>query len=323
MASLFQFPLHYQDDPLAAGFACATLTFPDDAEGPVVAKLIRKKANLPTKKAVLYIHGFLDYFFQTEMALEFNHHDYDFYALDLRKYGRALLPHQKAYNVHDLREYDAEISQALDIIWREGHQSLILAGHSTGGLICTSYAARNSKHPLLKGLWLNSPFFDFNLSSKMSKFALSQLVKLAGVWPNLHIPSGLNPLYVPSLHQELEGEWQFNLKLKPQNYPFVRLSFLNAVYQVQQELQRGIRLNLPTLVMHSHQSSRSKKWSAEIQHSDIILNVKDIDRCTRHIQGDVQIIAIQHAMHDVILSKKPVRELAYQTLFTWLKARGL
>lgn len=323
MASPFQFPVQYQDDPLGAGFACATLDLPNDYEGQVVAKLIRKKANLPTKKAVLYIHGFLDYFFQSQMALEFNQHDYDFYALDLRKYGRALLPHQKAYNVHDLREYDAEISQALDIIWREGHQSLILAGHSTGGLICTSYAARNSKHPLVKALWLNSPFFDFNLSSKMSQFALSQLIKLGQVFPNLYLPSGLNPLYVPSLHKELKGEWEFNLKLKPQHYPFVRLSFLRAVYVVQQELQRGIRLNSPTLVMHSHQSSRPRTWSAQVQKSDIILNVGDIDRCTRHIAGDVQIIALQQAMHDVVLSQKTVRELAYQTLFTWLKARGL
>ena len=323
MASLFQFPVTYQDDPLGAGFACATLPLPDDDEGEVIAKLIRKKANLPTKKAVLYLHGFIDYFFQAEMALQFNQHDYDFYALDLRKYGRALLAHQKPYNVHDLREYDAEISQALDIIWREGHQSLILAGHSTGGLICTSYAARNSKHPLLKGLWLNSPFFDFNILSKTTKFILSQLIKLGDSFPNLPVPSGLSPLYVPSLHKELQGEWEFNLKLKPQHYPWVRLSFLRAVYLVQQQLQRGIRLNIPTLVMHSHQSTKASRWSDAVKKSDIILNVRDIDRCTCHIAGDVQIVSIQQAMHDVILSKKPVRELAYQTLFTWLNTKGL
>lgn len=323
MASLFQFPLAYQDDPLGAGFSCATLKLPDDHEGPVVAKLIRKRANLPTKKAVLYIHGFIDYFFQAEMALEFNQHDYDFYALDLRKYGRALLPHQTAYDVRDLREYDAEISQALDIIWREGHQSLILAGHSTGGLICASFAARNSKHPLIKGLWLNSPFFDFNVQSKVGKYALRYMTKFANIWPNLSIPSGLSRFYVPSLHQELQGEWAFNLKLKPQHYPVVRLSFIHAVHQVQQELQRGIRLSLPTLVMHSHESFKPKKWSNQVKNSDVILNVNDIDRCTRHIQGDVQIVAIKQAMHDVILSKKPVRELAYQTLFTWLNSRGL
>ncbi len=45
-----------------------------------------QKSPQNTQKAVLYIHGFIDYFFQTEMAEQFNQHGYDFYALDLRKY---------------------------------------------------------------------------------------------------------------------------------------------------------------------------------------------------------------------------------------------
>ena len=74
----------YQPDILGTGYEQATLNFPDDYEGKVVATLIRKKAAQPTKKAVLYIHGFIDYFFQTEMAERFNQHGFDFYALDLR-----------------------------------------------------------------------------------------------------------------------------------------------------------------------------------------------------------------------------------------------
>ncbi|MGM7310843.1 alpha/beta hydrolase, partial [Acinetobacter baumannii] len=78
---------NYAPDILGAGYEQLTLNFPDDYEGKVVATLVRKKATQPTQKAVLYIHGFLDYFFQTEMAEQFNAHGYDFYALDLRKYG--------------------------------------------------------------------------------------------------------------------------------------------------------------------------------------------------------------------------------------------
>lgn len=54
----------YQLDILGTGYEQATLNFPDDYEGKVVATLIRKKAAQPTKKAVLYIHGFIDYFFR-------------------------------------------------------------------------------------------------------------------------------------------------------------------------------------------------------------------------------------------------------------------
>ncbi|MBP7974971.1 MAG: alpha/beta hydrolase, partial [Acinetobacter sp.] len=84
----------YQPDILGNGYQQLTLNFADDYDGKVVATLVRKKAAQATKKAVLYVHGFADYFFQKEMAEQFNQHGYDFYALDLRKYGRSKLPHQ-------------------------------------------------------------------------------------------------------------------------------------------------------------------------------------------------------------------------------------
>jgi len=40
----------YQPDILGTGYEQATLNFPDDYEGKVVATLIRKKAAQPTKK---------------------------------------------------------------------------------------------------------------------------------------------------------------------------------------------------------------------------------------------------------------------------------
>ena len=143
----------YQPDILGSGYEQLTLNFPNDYDGQVIATLVRKKAKTSTVKAVLYIHGFIDYFFQTEMAEQFNQHGYDFYALDLRKYGRSILPHQKPYYVLDLAEYNEEITSALNIIQDEGHNSIVLSGHSTGGLITTLYAAHHPNHatiPLTK-----------------------------------------------------------------------------------------------------------------------------------------------------------------------------
>ena len=193
----------YQPDILGTGYEQATLNFPDDYEGKVVATLIRKKAAQPTKKAVLYIHGFIDYFFQTEMAERFNQHGFDFYALDLRKYGRSILPHQKYYNVYDLAEYDAEITQALDIIAAEGHDAALLCGHSTGGLTTTLYAAHHPQHPLIKALWVNSPFYDFNMNPIKRALGIPQLSRLAKIFPNLKFPSELNKWYATSLHLSL------------------------------------------------------------------------------------------------------------------------
>ena len=122
----------YHPDILGPDYQQMTLDFPADYEGKVIATLVRKKAEQETRKAVLYIHGFIDYFFQTEMAEQFNQHGYDFYALDLRKYGRSHLPHQHWYNVRNLSEYDAEISAALEQFAAEQHDSVILCCHSTG-----------------------------------------------------------------------------------------------------------------------------------------------------------------------------------------------
>ncbi|WP_180178390.1 alpha/beta hydrolase [Acinetobacter sp. YH01005] len=314
--------VHYQPDILGTGYEQTTLHFPDDYEGAVVATLVRKKAAKSTSKAVLYIHGFIDYFFQTEMAEQFNQHGFDFYALDLRKYGRSILPHQKYYNVHNLCEYDAEIDQALEIISAEGHDALLLCGHSTGGLTTTLYAAHHPNHPLIKALWCNSPFYDFNMNPVKRALGIPQLSRLAKTFPNLKFPSELNKWYTASLHQDLKGEWDFNLDWKKTRYPMVYLSFVRTIYEAQKEIHRGVSLDVPVLVMHSHQTQNPKRWGKAAQTSDVILGVKDIQKYAKKIQGDVTIQSIHNGLHDLVLSEKNAREQVYTQLFEWLANKG-
>lgn len=313
----------YQPDVLGSGYEQATLNFPDDYEGQVTATLVRKKAEHATSKAVLYIHGFIDYFFQTEMAEQFNQHGFDFYALDLRKYGRSHLPHQKYYNVRDIAEYNAEITEALDIIAAERHDAVLLCGHSTGGLTTTLYAAHHPDHPLIKALWLNSPFYDFNMHPIKKKLGVPNLSRVGKICPDLKFPSELNKWYGASLHKSMHGEWDFNLEWKQASYPMVRLSFVRAIFEAQKEIHQGIKLNIPALVMHSHQTKNPKKWHKDAQTSDVILNVKHIEKYAKKIKGDVTISKIHNGLHDLVLSEKSVRENVYQQLFEWLKQKGL
>lgn len=318
-----QTPPAYQPDILGAGYEQATLHFPDDYEGPVTATLVRKKAPQSAGKAVLYIHGFIDYFFQTEMAEQFNQHGFDFYALDLRKYGRSILPHQKYYNVRNLAEYDAEITRALEIIGAEQHNAVLLCGHSTGGLTATLYAAHHPEHPLIKALWLNSPFYDFNMHPLKRAFALPHVSRLGKVFPNLQLPSELNPWYTASIHKALKGEWQFNLDWKKEAYPKVRLSFISAVFEAQKEIHRGVKIDVPVLVMHSHQTKNPHKWGKAAQSSDVILSVKHIRKYAKKIRGDVTIAEIKNGLHDLVLSEKAARSSVYRQLFSWLSSKGL
>lgn len=313
----------YQPDVLGEGYEQLKLTFPSDYEGAVCATLVRKKASQNTQKAVLYIHGFIDYFFQTEMAEQFNQHGYDFYALDLRKYGRSHLSHQKYYNVRDLSEYDAEITQALEIIGNEDHTAVLLAGHSTGGLITTLYAAHNPQHPLIKALWANSPFYDFNMHPIKRKLGVPQLSRLAKRFPNLKFPSELNKWYVPSLHQNEHGEWNFDLEWKQPSYSMVRISFIRAIHEAQKEIHRGLKLSVPALIMHSHQTLYPKKWGIAAQTSDIILNVKDIQKQAKNLQGNISVVTIQNGLHDLVLSAPDVRAEVYEKLFQWLQQKNL
>lgn len=322
MTSL-KIPTIYQADVLGPDYQQLVLEFPDDYEGKVIATLVRKKAAQTTTKAILYIHGFIDYFFQTEMADQFNQQGFDFYALDLRKYGRSRLGHQQLYNVRDLSEYDAEISKALEIIQAEDHDAVLLSGHSTGGLICTLFAAHHPQHSLIKGLWANSPFYDFNMSELEKNKALPQLSKLGRLLPNLPIPSGLNKWYVPSLHCHYHGEWNFNLEWKQPSYKMVKLSFVRAIYEAQKEIHAGVTLTIPTLVIHSHQTTNPKKWGIEAQTSDVILNVNDIQKYAEKMIGDVSIQTIENGLHDLVLSAPKVREQVYQNLFAWIKEKGI
>ena len=62
---------------------------------------------------MLHVHGFADYFFQTAYAEWWTERGYDFYALDLRKYGRSILPHQTPNYIADLHDYFPELDARL------------------------------------------------------------------------------------------------------------------------------------------------------------------------------------------------------------------
>ncbi|MDH3321049.1 MAG: lysophospholipase, partial [Betaproteobacteria bacterium] len=157
----------WKADALLPGFEALTLEFPDDYDGRAVATLVRLPTGNAPRGPVLYLHGFVDYFFQRHMAERFAAEGYAFHALDLRKHGRSWLGHQHPCFCKDMTEYHADITAALETIGAP----VLLAGHSTGGLVCALYAHRGERRDALRALWLNSPFFDW----KASPFKRAQL----------------------------------------------------------------------------------------------------------------------------------------------------
>ena len=71
--------------------------------------------------------------------------------------------------------------------------------------------------------------------------------------------------------------------------------------------------------MHSEKSGYPKIWNEEVTSTDIILNVKDIHKNAENFRGNVTVIPVKGGIHDLVLSRKPVREKVYNELFSWLQ----
>ncbi len=106
--------------------------------------------------------------------------------------------------------------------------------------------------------------------------------------------------------------------MEKKTYPKVYLSFVHAIFEAQKEIHHGVRLNIPSLIMHSHKTTYPKKFNQDAQSTDVILEVKDIIKYANKIQGDVNVMTIQNGLHDLVLSAPPVRAEVYQQLFAWL-----
>lgn len=309
----------YYADILGKGFKQATIVQQPDYEGSVTCTIIRKTTPEKSNKAVLYVHGFNDYFFQEEMAERYIKEGFNFYAVDLRKCGRSWLSHQKFNNVRDLSEYAADIDTVLSIIHAEGSDKVLLSGHSLGGLVVSLYANEQLGKEKFDAVLLNSPFFDLSVKSVLKKTAMPYILKRAEKHPETTIDSGLNPLYGESLHVSAHGEWSYSLGFKPLIAPPVNFGWIKAVHDGQIKVSQGLQINKPVLVLHSSRSIDEKKWSDLFFTGDAVLNVDEIAKQAQNIVGQYSIQAVQGGMHDLILSRKPVREEVYSTIFNWAK----
>src|ERR1700719_4012477 len=95
--------IEWKPDILGDGYTQTVLGLgaDPDGEGLIEAVLVRREPRdgEVAQGAVLYVHGFTDYFFQTALADFFAACGLPFYALDLRKSGRALRPGHTAHYV--------------------------------------------------------------------------------------------------------------------------------------------------------------------------------------------------------------------------------
>lgn len=288
----------------------------DDYAGKVRCTIIRYDKALSSDCGVLYIHGFNDYFFQTEMGEQYAANGYQFYALDLRKYGRSLMHGQKRCQARNLNEYFADIDSALNIIRTDGCTEITIMGHSTGGLIAAYYIAKE-KPKDVTSLILNSPFLDWNLG-KLEPL-VGTLSGLGKVLPNLSFSSGSSTAYGYSLNDEYRGEWHFNTQWKSLHGTEIDLGWIRAINSAQNYLKRHpYSVEVPVLLMYSDSSVLAHDWEPAVSRADAVLDVKDIKKYGSKLSLNTTLYKVPGGMHDLILSAEDVRYPLYRKIFAWL-----
>lgn len=323
-------------DVLGDGYERLTLPLADDDEGPVVATLVRRVPDAAFAVVpdagfdVLYVHGWSDYFFQTELADFWTAHGARFFALDLRKYGRSLRTGQTPGFVTDLSTYDEDIEAALAAMAASTPEAaaatvpapaprrLVLMGHSTGGLTLSLWTARNPDR--VSALVLNSPWLEFQ-TRQVGRVALAPLVTLgARLDPRAPLPTVDLGFYTRSVSADFDGEWSYNYLWRPLHGFEVRPGWLGAVLAGHAQVAHGLKIPVPILTLLSTHSTLLPRWTPDMMHTDTALDVVGIARRATDLGATCTIARIEGALHDVVLSAPPVRAAAYQQIATWLRA---
>ncbi|WP_279072817.1 alpha/beta hydrolase [Microbacterium lacticum] len=309
-------------DILGEPYEQLTLELGDDAEGPVVATLVR--AGVPASSApladvdVLYVHGWSDYFFQTALADFWTDLGARFFALDLRKYGRSLREGQTPGYVASLGEYDDDIAAALDAMGTAGlGRRLVVMGHSTGGLTLTLWAAR---HPgVVSAVVLNSPWLELQTGA-IGRQALAPLVSARAKFD----PLGSHPVVDLGFYTRAQRELG-TLPESPEGWRPERgfpthPGWFAAVLAGHATVAAGLDIDCPVLVLLSKGSTPPIQWSEAMTTTDSVLVVADIARAATRLGDRVSVVRVKDAIHDVMLSGAEPRARVFAALRAWLIA---
>jgi alpha-beta hydrolase superfamily lysophospholipase len=306
-------------DVLGPGWTARTLPLRPDGRTPdPVATLVHREGT-DSRRALLYVHGFVDYFFHTQFADALAGHGYDVYALDLRDYGRSIRDGRPPNHITDLGTYAEEIDTAIRLL-RAEHDEVVLLGHSMGGLVTSLWAdARRGEH-LIDALVLNAPWLDLR-GSWFERTVFTGVLDVVGkIAPNL-VVGKVAPFYGRALHEGTGGEWSYDLAWKPHEGFPARAGFGRAVRRGHARVAAGLAVDVPVLLLASDASGPDDVWHDALLSTDSVLDVADIRRLAPNLGPDVTFVEIPGGAHDLALSPAPARDTYVAEVLAFLDAR--
>ncbi len=304
-------------DVLGPGWSRLTLELPPDRYGPAVATLVhRDRAGARPRRAVLHVHGFADYFFQRHLGDAFAADGWDFFALDLRDYGRSIRPGREPNATTDIAVYARELDRAVDLL-RAEHDIVAVHAHSMGGLVAPLWLAE--RPGLVDALVLDSPWLDLR-GTWFERGPLTVALDIVGrVAPRLKV-SELDPWYGRALHRSTGGEWDYDLAWKPLSGFPVRAGWVRSIRAGHRRVARGLHVEAPVLVVTSEATGPGDRPHDEILTTDAVLDVRDMVARAPLLGDDVTLVQ-QPGAHDLCLSPEPARTRYLRTVLDWLDGR--
>jgi alpha-beta hydrolase superfamily lysophospholipase len=263
------------------------------------------------------VHGYNDYFFQEHLAHAFLDAGHAFYAVDLRRAGRSLLPGDIPHLMSDIAEPGVDLSAASEALGvLHPGVPLVVHAHSTGGLSAAVWAAdRAPQH--LAGLVLDSPLF--GRRERGFRRLGPILLPALGILRPLAVVSSHPSVYASNLHVDGGGRWEFDKALKrPEGVP-ARASWALAVLRAQQRIARGrLAISVPVLVARSARSGEESHDNPELDEQDIVVDVDAIARLGPTLGTRVDEVVVPGGIHELSLSQEGARRRYLDAVMAWI-----
>ena len=310
-------------DQLGVPYLCHTYRLNHGQES-AESTLIEYATEVRHNTAILYLHGYTDYFFQREMGHFFHGLGFGFFGLELQGYGRSIRPDARPNWCTHLSQYHVDLRMALEQVRRKGFDSVVILAHSTGGLIASDFLANferlaygNEASAKVTGLILNSPFLTLPFSAPKQSFLTPLIALTVTVFPFISLPASQVSTYARSIHEQFRGEWQYRLDWKPPHGFPLSFSWLREIIHVQKRLPaQGV--SVPTLLCHSKRSTLGAHSVEEMQLGDGVLDVETMKYAGHQIYTQLTQAEIEGGYHDLFLSPEPVRQRYLDAIQQWL-----
>lgn len=306
-----------------------------DDEGQTIATFVRKNPQtlLPDAQwrrfkrtvlwrapaAILYVHGWNDHFYRRHASEFWEKLGVRFYAVDLPKFGRSYREGQTPGYTEDLHGYFPVLDALRDLIVDEcGRGVRILAiGHSMGGLVASLWMHHRRPHHVT-ALMLNSPWLELQLT-RFGRWLTTPVVRgVTRMGGKTAMPLNDPGFYSRTLYKSQGGLWYYERYQLPDDVQFQpRAGWMNAIYNGQDEVAKGLDIRVPVLVCTSDRSMLQTRWDPMMARADTVLDVQSVRQAAVGLGRVVTLVTIPGALHDISMSAPDARREYFRIGLEW------